>query len=44
MGGKYYEGFSIRNRNWAINLGYNISLSKNKNVKDKFNRIYPNAE
>jgi hypothetical protein len=42
MGGKYYEGFSIRNRNLAIKLGYNISLSKNK--KNKFNRIYPNAE
>jgi hypothetical protein len=44
MGGKYYEGFSVKNKNLSINLGYNISLNKNKNVKNKFNRIYPNAE
>ncbi|MDR3286834.1 MAG: PorT family protein [Prevotellaceae bacterium] len=40
----YAHRDNVKNKNFAIMLGYSFTLSKNKNVKDKFNRIYPNAE
>jgi hypothetical protein len=40
-----YKGKSkVNNRNWIIQVGYSFTLHKQYKLKNKFNRIYPNAE
>jgi hypothetical protein len=39
IGKGYYDGYTIKNKSFSINIGY--SLLSSKKLKNDFNRIYP---